>query len=236
MVFDEYPENTLAINWTLYNAADSNIDKMLKEAPGAEVLGMLPPKGPSGKLSIEEYYAESKRYVIPKDCPHPEEVVKLIDYLWSDEGWLLYEYGIEGEHYNMVDGEAVATEVITGSGNINAEYEKRGMNIQIIPRIFKPITKAQRALRPATVEEPWSKMYDYFEKGPFLIWLPRTQEETDITDNADLGNYISDSLNKFVKGEMSFDKWDDYQAQLKKMGLDELCAAYQGIYDRNYKK
>jgi len=235
MVFNEYPENTCAITWTLYNALEQNLPGFLNDVPGAEAFGILPPKGPDGKVLIEDYYTESKRYVIPKDCEHPEEVVKLIDYLSTDEGWLLYEYGIEGQDYTLVDGEPVPTDAILKSGNMNAEYEKRGMRIQIIPRIFPAPNKVQIAARPAAVNEGWSKLFDIIQPGYFINQLPRTTSETEALTNDDMNAYITDCVTKFVTGEMSFDKLDDFQAQLKKFGIDEMTKVYQTIYDRNYK-
>ncbi len=86
------------------------------------------------------------------------------------------------------------------------------------------------------MEGPLTKMYDYFTQGYYLNILPRYEAETKIIENQNLNAYIATSLVQFVKGEMSFDKWDDYQAQLKKMGIDEITKVYQTIYDRNYKK
>lgn len=41
---------------------------------------------------------------ISSNCDNPEAAVKLIDFLNSEEGRLLTYYGIEGVHYDMVDG------------------------------------------------------------------------------------------------------------------------------------
>lgn len=41
---------------------------------------------------------------ISANCDNPEAAVKLIDFLNSEEGRLLIYYGIEGVHYNMVEG------------------------------------------------------------------------------------------------------------------------------------
>lgn len=41
---------------------------------------------------------------IPSTAKNPEEIVKFADFMASKEGKLLWQYGIEGKHYDMVDG------------------------------------------------------------------------------------------------------------------------------------
>lgn len=43
-------------------------------------------------------------WAIPSTAENPEDIVKFADFLASEEGKLLWMYGIEGEHYDMVDG------------------------------------------------------------------------------------------------------------------------------------
>lgn len=47
---------------------------------------------------------------IPSTTKNPEEVVKFADFMASYQGKLLYNYGIEGVHYNLVDGKPILTD------------------------------------------------------------------------------------------------------------------------------
>ncbi len=44
------------------------------------------------------------------NCKNPEKALELIEFLSGEEGTLLSKFGIEGTHYNMVDGIPVRTE------------------------------------------------------------------------------------------------------------------------------
>ncbi|MFN0221016.1 MULTISPECIES: ABC transporter substrate-binding protein [Paenibacillus] len=44
---------------------------------------------------------------ITKDAHDPVRLIKFLDYLASDEGQVLINWGIEGKHYNVVDGKRV---------------------------------------------------------------------------------------------------------------------------------
>lgn len=48
---------------------------------------------------------------------------------------------------------------------------------------------------------------------------------------ADLDVYILECQAKFITGEMSFDKWDEYAATTVQLGADELVGYYQAYYD-----
>lgn len=48
--------------------------------------------------------------LISKNCKHPDKAIKLLSFLMSEEGQKLVALGIEGEHYNMVDGRAELTD------------------------------------------------------------------------------------------------------------------------------
>lgn len=70
---------------------------------------------------------------ITTDAEDPVRVIKFLDYLASEEGQILVNWGIEGQHYNMVDGKRVIPEDVldmkvndnntfkreTGIGNYN---------------------------------------------------------------------------------------------------------------------
>ena len=56
---------------------------------------------------IKAYKSGYTGWAVPATTENPEEVVKFADWMASEEGKLLYFYGIEGKHYDMVDGKPV---------------------------------------------------------------------------------------------------------------------------------
>jgi len=45
--------------------------------------------------------------MISKDAKNPERIIQLLDYLASDEGQVLINWGIEGKHYSVNDGKRI---------------------------------------------------------------------------------------------------------------------------------
>ncbi|HLU22146.1 MAG TPA: ABC transporter substrate-binding protein, partial [Bacillaceae bacterium] len=61
---------------------------------------------------------------ISKDCKDPVAAIKFIDFLASEEGQILQNWGIEGEHYEIVDGKRIISEDEMQERNTNANYSK----------------------------------------------------------------------------------------------------------------
>ncbi|MGM7724431.1 ABC transporter substrate-binding protein [Metabacillus sp. Hm71] len=61
---------------------------------------------------------------ISVDCEDPVRAIKFLDYLASEEGQILQQWGIEGEHYDIVDGKRVIPEEEMNERNNNANYVK----------------------------------------------------------------------------------------------------------------
>lgn len=62
---------------------------------------------------------------ITKDAEDPVAAIKFLDYLASEEGQILQNWGIEGEHYDLVDGKRVIPEEEMKVRNTDANYVKK---------------------------------------------------------------------------------------------------------------
>ena len=51
----------------------------------------------------------------------------------------------------------------------------------------------------------------------------------------DINTYVDQMEAKFISGQTSLDKWDEYINELKIMNVDRMIEIYQGAYDRNNK-
>lgn len=64
-------------------------------------------------------------WAIPSTTKNPEEIVKFADWMASKEGKLLYFYGLEGKHYDMVDGKPVPKKEIVDLVDNNPDEAKK---------------------------------------------------------------------------------------------------------------
>lgn len=109
--------------------------------------------------------------LISRNCGYPDLAIKLMSYLMSEEGQKLIALGVEGEHYNMVDGRAVVTEetqkllggerlkYIESVGANNSYWMLQDNRIQEkwMPRDIPPLVQMEEWARPYTF---YSGQYD----------------------------------------------------------------------------
>ena len=77
----------------------------------------------------------------------------------------------------------------------------------------------------------------YYQKDP-VYGGPQFDSATSDRINeirTELDVYVQECQAKFITGEMSFDKWDEYVATTVRLGADELAGFYQAYYDANLK-
>ncbi len=148
---------------------------------------------------------------ITKDCEDPVRAIKFLDYLCSDEGAVLYKWGVEGENY-FVDENGMryrTEEEIVTRESVIAEYNEEqkaaceAWNVEMLTDIFP---------------QP-----DEFETPPYSpLWAYATPQE--ITSNVEILNEIAwPGLVKCVTESVdNFDaNWDKLIADYEANGLEE---------------
>lgn len=191
-------------------------------------------KGPDGKSVLimtgppavdNGYY-----FVITKECKEPVAAVKLMDFLYSEGGRMLRNYGIEGVHYDVVNGLPV----------FKPEYEDstartaQGITFLCLPTVVKVPVEISFNTYKFTDED--KTLYNTMAKGALIPYESATPLESENKEieavGGDLWNYIDEMRGKFITGKESFDNWDKYVSKCKELGLDKLLVVEQKKYDR----
>lgn len=234
--------NIIGASTHFINAID-NWDKTLEKAGVTDVdhIAVVPPVGPNGyKGHIEAYGPISGYVAITNSCENPEVAIKWLDYVYaSEEGNLYTCFGIEGKSYVMEDGEPKYTEWATDNPDdlpLASALRSLGAMPTGIPWIRSteaPWDKQNMAFiahLPKTVEMA-EKMQPYIIPAypPILATEEEAQELGSLM--TDLETYREEMLAKFIMGQESMDKWDDFTAKLEGMVSDVLKIKQQQ-YDR----
>jgi len=186
---------------------------------------------PAGSVLVQGTFA------ITDKCEYPEALLRFIDYYYTDEGQVLYNYGKEGETFKLNDDgswEYLLPAEYSSGEDFRNTFSIQGMHYY--PGIYSPwgqehdtapevqnILKARAALVPITVKT----ICDY----------TTTQEEKDerATIHTDIREYVRNCLAKFVVGEMSIEgDWDEFQSTIEAMGLQTWIKVVQQAVDRFY--
>lgn len=173
---------------------------------------------------------------ITTSCKDPETAVKLLSYGYSEEGSMLYNFGIEGESYNIEDGYPRYMENITNNSegysmsNMLARYTQAYLSG---PFIQDERYMEQYASLPQQQEawDNWS-IYDGVSRDePYLYYSD--EESSDIVQKvSDIDTYVNEMMCKFIMGVEPIENYDSFVNGLKSRGMDDVLQAKQSAYEK----
>lgn len=178
--------------------------------------------------------------VITPDCKNKEAAVKFLNYGYTEEGKLLFNYGIEGESYTMVNGDPVYTDLIMNNPdglsvtNARAQYDRSWASGPFVQDIGVLQVNALPCQQEAV--EIWSST----DAANYA--LPRISvAEEDLAEYtrlmSDIKTYRSEMWIKYITGVESLDNFEsEYLATLKSMGIEDAIEMQQKALDNFYAK
>ncbi len=194
------------------------------------------PEGPNGyKGHIEMLGYASGKWSLSKDCKHPVEAFKWLDYnLYNYDCVVTRTIGVEGQTYNKVDGKFVMTDFVTnnpdGLGYVEAIRSTGGWspvsvtNYSELIQLFKLADDQEIARAEAVADQ-------IIPKTDFAISSLEEAEELNLL-YTDITTYRDETMTKFFLGTESLDQWDVFTKTLVDMGIEDVLAIKQKQYDR----
>ncbi len=191
-------------------------------------------KGETAKFGHKAFVFDGKGAAITSQCEEVEIAAKWLDYGYSEEGYLLFNFGILGKTYTMEDGKPVYTEFMTDNpdgvnisdminravlGRQGAHVQDRAIQVQVFqhPQQLEAI-------------ETWLKHED-FRRIPPLTPTPEESQRLATIMN-EINTYVGEMVLKFIMGEEPLDKFGDYVQQLRKMDIEEAISIQQAALGR----
>jgi putative aldouronate transport system substrate-binding protein len=175
--------------------------------------------------------------VITKSCKHPEIAARFLDYLWSEEGIMLANWGIKDKTYTINEkGEPHYTDFAMKNPDGWTLYEVKGGYMRSYasgPYAQDARTALETLTTPVQFEARalWSKSISIEHLLP-PIRRTATEDEEFTTIWTDMRKMQEESILQFLLGNMSLDKYDTYVAQVKEMKIDRAIEIQQAAYDR----
>lgn len=175
--------------------------------------------------------------IVTTACEDPVMAVKWLDEHYSEKGTLLMTFGIEGVSYEMVNGEPVLTDEILNNPS-GLSYD---------------IALAQYSMKPNTAEamDDTYAIYSQYNlqsdvqreannlwaEGDLSIIMPPVSMTADESAEYskimnEITTYTSESIVKFIMGQIDINEFDAFVQSLKDMDLDRAIEIQQTAYDR----
>nr|HML46433.1 extracellular solute-binding protein [Clostridia bacterium] len=175
-------------------------------------------------------------YAVTNLCKYPEAAMRWADYFFSFEGGAFRSQGPEGMGWAYDDGSRTLWSKKVPEGFASSE-EYRGTltpdcgtgNPGYTPREFLLNLNAAHVL---DLEANVARAYTPYLKDSY----PRAKLSAEAQMEAsvlfpDIDKYMKESEARFITGDLSLDKFDEYVGNLKKMGVDRYVELYQQAYE-----
>ncbi len=217
----------------IYTSPDTSL-KTATDA-GAKFTAILPPVENAGDpiLSRMESQINGASMVISADSEKSELCMKWLDYLFSEEGSLFANYGIEGETYEMVDGKPIYNDIVTQNETYNFDEAMRYYTLGPgIPATYYDWTRELSAVPEDSIKlcDDWAAATT--DKN--YLYATMTAEENQEYSNifTDLDTYVKESVISFITGEKSLDEYDDFVNTLSEYNIQKCIDLKQAALDR----
>ena len=208
---------------------------------GAELIPVIPPQGPYARMTEVVGDMTVNGYVVTKDCKHPDVAVALMDFMMSEEGKELMNFGIEGDTYvKENDGTYSFTEKVTNNPDgLSASEVLSSYGCQL-GLCYMKSDKREQAMLFSYPEDLQQKIIDVTDATrpymvPGMTLPPATEEESDSISglSGDLATYIWEMTGKFTVGTADIEaEWDNYVSYVKQLSVEKILAVKQAQYDR----
>lgn len=190
------------------------------------------------------------------DCEDPVRAIKFIDFLASEEGQILQNWGIEGEHYEVIDGERVIPEEEMDRRNNSANYvrdtgigvlkgfapsygdgvtDSTGQTYTIVSpdQIIEAYTDVEKEVLANYDVEMWKDLYPTKEEFPVKPWGAAYNIPVESGSQLELiMQRCLDIVKKRIPEAIlaspdDFDDiWDAFMNDLEEAGVEEAEKAY----------
>ena len=179
-------------------------------------------------------------FSLSTSCENPELVCQWENFFWTYDGWLLNNYGIEGESLTW-EGEEPRFDwqtptTVTGMNAPNADMAlelftmKRFAggyldNDRLVPTFPE---SALNAVELWNVEGSDERYY------PDSIVFTVAENEAIAEYEGDFLTYAPGAILSFLNGNtpLNDDTWNEYVAECENLGINEIVAVYQEAYDQ----
>ena len=207
--------------------------------PDMNLVPVNPPvknEGDEIHIRLRDSYT-SGNTAISADCENWEVALRWLDYLYTEEGALLANYGVEGDTFEFDEnGDPVFTDKILN--NENGWTMTQTVASYLCPSAaIANWSDWTREL--AGVPEKDQACYDVWAEADDTWRLPSsvslTQEES--TERAalyaDISTTVKEQTAQFISGALDIESnWDAYIASLESSGIERAIEITQAAYDR----
>lgn len=219
-------------------ASTSGYNEALKDqVEGLNFIPFLPPASVSG-VRMEEHRRipiKPDGWAISYQNEHPVETIKYFDFWFTPEGRNLANFGVEGVHWDMVDGEPIYKEdILTNGRAVNSQMYEIGA------QMYRGYWQDYRYEIQWTSDAALEGIALYEANDllvPDFLGVSFNKEEKAIYDQywPSIQTYMLERQQAWILGTGDVEAdWADYISTLDRMGYQQVIEVMNSAYKRQY--
>jgi putative aldouronate transport system substrate-binding protein len=180
---------------------------------------------------------DNRMTVISTKSKYSEIAMRWLNYGYTDTGADIFNWGVEGFNYNVVNGKKVYNDLMLHNPKFGTEETNYIYKIHYAPKIQEfgvacnPNILASPnslAVRLLWADDP--NVDSSLNLPPYSLSTAEQNLRTRVM--ADISTYTDEMVLKFITGAEKLDKFDQFVSTINAMGLPEILKLEQGAYDR----
>lgn len=191
-------------------------------------------QGEKPKFHAQQLACPGNFVAITTSCKDIEGAVKFLAYGYTEAGGMLYNFGIEGESYEMIDGYPTYTENIK---NNSEGYAMSSMLSQYCLSFWQgPFIQRQEYYEQYAGLPQQQTAWKNFAVGdgenrtvPYLYYNEEESMEL-AKKQAAITTYVDEQICKFIMGIEPIENFDSFTKELENKGIKEVLHAKQNAY------
>lgn len=172
--------------------------------------------------------------IVFADCENVEAAISALDYMYSDAGSLLKNFGVEGETFTYgEDGKPVFTDLIVNNPNLDFAIARQ-VYLRNNGGIFLMDAEEQSISDPycLTYYDVWNKIGEWNLDGNITYTVEESSTRAALM--SDIQTYVAEFSAKVISGqtELNDTTWEAYLDTMDRMGINEVTPTIQSAYTR----
>jgi putative aldouronate transport system substrate-binding protein len=186
----------------------------------------------------DNYYPGQGSAAITSSNKSVTETVKMLDYAYSTEGSLLFNFGIEGVSYKMTNGQPIYTDVVMRdpqlpSAQAISRYARGNFNGPFVQDV-RYVQQYYELPEQKDALTQWTKPLNEKLLPPITVTQDESKRFASLM--ADVNTRFDETFNKVWTGKATLDDWDSFVKALPGMGIAEATKIQQNALDRYNKR
>ena len=220
---DDWPKNYYTGSYDFEAVPMADVTKTPGEA--VEIGGLA--------ISIDGEHAWS----VTTSCEDVEMALNWLNWWYTEEGCLAAYFGNEGEHYTMVDGTPVFTDLILHDPNGYGVFFATAITLgSSTPASQHPARLDPRNTLQNEVQQSCKDIWYPENRGTaYTCYGDMTAQESEIyaAKAGDVGTYLEEYMGKVIDGSVDISEtYDEMIENCYSMGLQDILDVKQAAYDR----